>query len=115
MVLQIVVALGLLNVWLMRTGKATPFRGGEAKSMKEEFEVYGLPGWMMVLVGVLKVSVAIALLVGIWLPVLVEPAAWLLALLMAGALLMHIKVKDSVQKSVPALLMLCMAVGIAVL
>ena len=27
-VLQVVAALGLLNVWLLRSGKPTPYRGG---------------------------------------------------------------------------------------
>lgn len=115
LVLQLIVALGLLNVWLLRAGKATRYRGGEAKSMREEFAAYGLPSWMMAVVGVLKVGIAIALLAGIWLPSLVEPAAWLLVGLMAGAFLMHLKVKDPFEKAVPALLMLGMAVGIALL
>lgn len=115
LVLQLIVALGLLNVWLLRAGRTTRYRGGEAKSMREEFAAYGLPSWMMAVVGVLKVSIGIALLAGIWLPSLVAPAAWLLVGLMAGAFLMHLKVKDPFEKAVPALLMLGMAVGIALL
>jgi hypothetical protein len=47
---QIVVALGLLNVWLLRANKPTSWRGGEAKNMLEEFRTYtdfrpGLCGW----------------------------------------------------------------------
>jgi len=44
---QLVIALGIFNVWLLRSGKATAWRGGEARTMKEEFEVYGLPAWFM--------------------------------------------------------------------
>ena len=29
-------------------------RGGQAQNMKEEFEVYGLPHWLLPIVGVLK-------------------------------------------------------------
>ena len=37
--LQLIVALGILNVWMLRPGKATPFRGGDAKSLRDEFAV----------------------------------------------------------------------------
>ena len=47
---QVIVAVGLLNVWLLRTNKATAWRGGEARNMHEEFAVYGLPDWFMWLV-----------------------------------------------------------------
>ena len=37
MILQLVIAIGLINVWLFRFNKATEYRGGDAKNMKEEF------------------------------------------------------------------------------
>ena len=43
LVIQVVIALGILNVWVLRYGKATGWRGGDAKNMEEEFAVYGLP------------------------------------------------------------------------
>ncbi len=113
--LQVIVAFGLLNVWLARAGKPTRFRGGDAKSMREEFAAYGLPVAMMYVVGGLKVIIALALLVGIWQPALVVPAASLLILLMIGAFVMHVKVKDPFERAVPSLLMLGMASAIAVL
>ena len=42
-ILQIVVGLGLLNVWLMRARSPTSYRGGDSKSLKEEIAAYGLP------------------------------------------------------------------------
>lgn len=113
--LQVIVALGLLNVWLIRAGKETAYRGGDAKSIREEFAAYGLPPAMMYVVGGLKILIAIALLAGIWVPTLVLPAAALLTVLMIGAFAMHVKVKDPFQKAVPSLLMLVMAVAIATL
>jgi hypothetical protein len=47
LVSQIVIALGLLNVWLLRAKRPTAYRGGDAQNMKEEFEAYGLPAWFM--------------------------------------------------------------------
>lgn len=114
-VLQIILALGLFNVWLLRTGKATNYRGGQAKNLKEEFATYGLPPFMYFLVGGLKLACAVALLVGLWVPAAVVPAAGVLAVLMLGALAMHIKVSDPISKSVPAFCMLAMSTALALL
>lgn len=107
-VLQLVTALGLLNVWLLRSASATSYRGGSAQSLKEEFSAYGLPDAAFYVVGTLKVGAAIALLIGIWVPTLVQPAASLVAVLMVGAVSMHVKVGDPIVKSVPALAMLAL-------
>lgn len=103
LVSQIVIALGLLNVWLLRAGKPTAYRGGDARNMKEEFEAYGLPAWFMSVVGFLKISLAALLLVGIWFPSVTKPAAIGIAILMLGAVSMHLKVKDPLKKALPAL------------
>lgn len=60
-VLQLVVALGIPNVWVLRSGKATPYRGSDAKTLREEFAAYGLSFWFMSVVGVLEVGLALAL------------------------------------------------------
>lgn len=114
-VLQVIVALGLLNVWLIRSGTATSYRGGDARSLKEEFAAYGLPDFFFYLVGALKIGSAILLLVGLWVPSLVLPAAAVVAVLMIGALAMHVKVKDPAMKSLPAFLMLLMSAGLVYL
>lgn len=114
-ILQCTVALGLLNVWLLRANRSTPYRGGNAQTMREEFATYGLPPLVMYLVGTLKVGAAVCLIAGVWWPPLVFPAALLSALLMVGALAMHIKIHDPVQKSLPAVLLLLISVGICFL
>ena len=73
--IQIVIALGLLNVWLLRARKATNYRGADAQNMKEEFEAYGLPAWSLGVVGFLKIALAILLLAGVWFPSVTKPAA----------------------------------------
>jgi len=110
--LQILAALVLLSVWLVRFGSATPYRGGSAHSMKEEFAAYGLPAWSLYVVGTLKIGVAVALIAGLWMPVVVFPAALLLGGLMLGAVAMHVKIRDPLLKSMPALVMLLLAIGI---
>jgi hypothetical protein len=106
MLVQVMVPLGILNVWLLRANQTTIYRGGASKSLKEEFSAYGLPEWMFYLVGGLKVSAAIAILLGFVFPSLVVLGAAVISLLMLGALTMHIKVKDTVLKSLPATAML---------
>ena len=113
--LQVIVAFGLLNVWLLRSSKSTRYRGKAAASMREEFAAYGLPVEVMRVVGTLKIAVALALLFGIWIPGLVFPAATLFVFLMTGAFLMHVKVKDPFERSIPSLLMLGMGIALVVL
>ena len=77
--------------------------------MKEEFAVYGLPPAMFYVVGALKLACAIALLVGVWAPAATKPGAAGLAALMAGAAVMHVKVKDPPKKAMPALTLLVLS------
>lgn len=113
LICQLIIALGILNVWLLRPKQATAYRGGTAANMKEEFAVYGFPPWFMVSVGTLKVVLALLLIAGLWVPALVRPAAIGFVVLMAGAVVMHIKVKDSPKKTLPALTMLALSLFVA--
>lgn len=109
-VCQIIVALGLFNVWLLRRDKATAYRGGSSDNMEEEFATYGLPSGFMWLICVLKLAIAVALLAGIFLPELVVPSAGLLVTLMLGALIMHARAGDPIKKSLPAAGVLALSV-----
>lgn len=116
-ILQLFVALNILRIWLITNQRASIYRGGDgkAKTLREEFEVYGLPLWSMYVVGILKVAAAIGLIVGIWMPVLVPFAAGGLMVLMLGAITMHIKVRDKVTTYLPALLMFFLSTKILIL
>jgi uncharacterized membrane protein YphA (DoxX/SURF4 family) len=114
-VLQVIVALGLFNVWLVRFYQGSAYRGGESHTMREEFEAYGLPAWSLPLVGGLKLLIGVCLLAGFWLPLLIFPASLVLCVLMLGALAMHLKVSDPVKRSLPAALMLGMSVVLCLL
>ena len=113
--LQLIAGLGILNVWLLRFNKSTPYRGGNASSMKEEFSSYGLPAWSVYVIGFLKVTAVLGLLLGLFIPALAVPSAGLLGALMIGALGMHLKVGDPLVKSMPAISMLALCVGITVM
>jgi len=109
-IIQVVIALSLLMVWLVRPKMETGYRGGDAKNIKEEFGVYGLPYWFMLLIGTLKVGFALLLIAGLWVEHLTLASAIAIAILMAGALVMHVKVKDPLKKSLPALTLLLLSV-----
>lgn len=107
--LQIVIALGIVNVWIIRRDRATGFRPDGSANIAEEFTRYGLSDTVRRLVGGTKLALAALLLIGIAYPVLAVAAAAGIAVLMAGAVGAHIKVRDPLMKSVPALLMLAMS------
>tara|TARA_B100001057_G_scaffold273444_1_gene273791 strand:- start:13521 stop:13904 length:384 start_codon:yes stop_codon:yes gene_type:complete len=100
---QVVIGLSVMRVWTINFNKSTPWRGGGARNMKEEFTAYGLPMWMVYFVGILKVIFSIGLIAGLWVPELVLFSASGIAIFMFFAILMHVKIKDPIKKSIPAL------------
>lgn len=109
---KIIIAAGIVNVWILRFNKATAYRGGSATSMKDEFAAYGLSEGVMKLVGFLKLLLAALLVIGIWVAPLAVPAAAGMAVLMIGALAMHFKVGDSLMKFLPAFMMLLLSLAV---
>ena len=110
-ILQVVIGLALLNVWLVRARSKTAYRGGDARTLKEEFAAYGLPEALFYVVGALKITAGVMLLADLWFPLPVQYAAGTVAALMVGSIAMHVKVKDPVVKSVPAILMLILCLS----
>ena len=108
--INLIIALTLLNVWLIRVNKKTKYRGGDAISMKDEFTVYGLPLWFMYFTGLLKIILAFLLIIGIWIYQLNFYSYIILSILMIGAIIMHLKVKDPIIKSVPAISVLTLLI-----
>ena len=107
-ILKVIVGLSILNVWLIQPKKATKWRGGNAKTLIEEFEVYGLSKTVCYVIGFLKVSLALILLASIKFENLTLIGSIGLAVLLLGSVIMHIKVKDELFKSFPALLFIVM-------
>lgn len=110
---QLIISLGIYNVWLLRTNKETAWRGGDAKTMEQEFHAYGLSTQCMKIVGFIKVLMATLLIVGIWYPPFTTIGATIMAALMLAAVLMHMKVKDPVRKSIPAASLLLLSLIVA--
>ncbi len=115
-ILQVLIALGLINVWLVRFNKPTKYRGKGAKNMKDEFSAYGLPAWFMYVVGFFKIAIAAVMILVLFIPNFMYPLGFpaliLLSVLMLGAISMHIKVKDPLVKALPAVCMLLMSLVI---
>ena len=109
--LQLTIALVIMAVWLVRPKMETSYRAGNATNIFEEFEVYGLPNWSVYVVGGIKLSLAILLIVGIWYSSVVQYAALGMGILMAGAIICHLKTQgDPLSRATPASLMLVMCI-----
>lgn len=106
---QVVIALGIFNVWIIRRDRSTPYRPEGASNMEEEFARYGLPDWVRVVVGSTKVTLAVLLLFGVLFTPLAVISATLMALLMVSAVVAHVRVGDPWRKSIPAALMLMLS------
>ena len=111
-VLMGIIATTVLNVWLLRFNKPTIYRGGQAKSMLEEFAAYGLSETFVYLIGGLKVVAALGLIGGFFYKKLIVPSSLVIAVLMVGAIFMHFKVQDNAIKFLPATLMLLCSLGV---
>ena len=108
-VFQIIIAVVIIAVWVFRPSLVTSFRAGNAKNIIEEFAVYGLPKWSVYAIGITKMSLATLLILGIWYTSLVQYAALGMGILMAGAVVCHLKTKgDPLSRATPASLMLIM-------
>ena len=111
-ILSVVVGLTVINVWLFRSNRSTSYRGGDAASLMEEFQVYGLEDYFLI-IGIIKVSLAIMLLLSLYFKKLSFFASSGIGIMMLVAVYMHINVGDELIKSMPASVMLVSCLMIA--
>ncbi|MDQ6913296.1 MAG: DoxX family protein [Verrucomicrobiota bacterium] len=102
--LQAFVAASIFFVW-----------GVRYPNIIEEFKQYRLPDWLRDLVGILKISFAILLLIGIDRPRAAMLGAAGIALFMAAAFFTHLRVKNPLFKMLPSLLLLVLSLAIVFL
>ena len=100
-VLSVFVGITIINVWLFRAGRSTSFRGGNATNLLEEFAVYGLEDYFLI-IGIIKVSLAIVLILSLYFSKLRLFASLGIAIMMLVAVYMHMSVGDELIKSLPA-------------
>lgn len=111
-ILSVVVGLTVINVWLFRSNRSTSYRGGDAASLLEEFQVYGLEDYFLI-IGIIKVSLAIMLLMSLYFKKLSFFASSGIGIMMLVAVFMHVNVGDELIKSMPASVMLASCLIIA--
>ena len=111
-ILSVVVGLTVINVWLFRSNRSTSYRGGDAASLLEEFQVYGLEDYFLI-IGIIKVSLAIILLLSLYFKKLSFFASSGIGIMMLVAVYMHVNVGDELIKSMPASVMLASCLIIA--
>ncbi|MEO8438642.1 MAG: DoxX family protein [Spartobacteria bacterium] len=100
--LQVFVAASIFFVW-----------GVRYPNIIEEFKQYGYPDWLRDIVGILKVSFAICLLVGIGRPRGAVLGGVGIAVLMLGALGTHLRMKNPPFKMLPSATLLVLSLVIA--
>lgn len=117
--LMLTVGLVVLNVWLIRLNQShsfgISFRGGDAANLFDELQAYGLNSTLFYLIGLLKITTALFLLLGLRYEKMIIPAGAFMAIFMTGALYMHFKVGDEFVKYVPSAIMLISSLLIVLL
>ena len=111
-VVSFFVSFLVTNVWLFRFNKETPYRGGDAVNMIEEFAEYGLNANIMYLVGFLKIVASIGLIIGLLKTKISVYSSLLMSILMIGAIYFHFKISDPAIKFFPSVLMLLCSIFI---
>ena len=108
-VFQVIISLSVLKIWIINFNKPSQWRSGNSKTMKEEFEAYGLPDWSLYTVGFLKCAFSIGLIVGLWIPEIIQLSAFGIVFFMFFSIMMHIKIKDPIIKSLPEFILLILS------
>ena len=81
----------------------------------QEFKQYGLPDWLRDLVGILKLTFALLLLIGIERKPSAIAGGLGIAFLMGCAFIIHLRVKNPWFKMLPSLTLLVLSLTIAVI
>lgn len=114
-VIKLIIGLSVLNVWLLRSNKPTPWRGAGANSLEEEFKAYGLSKPIMQVAGAVKIVLSLLIIASIFYEPIILIGATGMALMMMVAIAMHLKVSDPLKKSFPAFLFLTLSVALLLL
>ena len=111
MSILIIIAQVVLGLLFLLIGSMTV---AGRKMFVENFRHFGYPQWFRIVTGSLEVLGGIGLLIGIWLPWLSALASAGLTLVMLGAVLTHLRTRDSLQKIVLPIVLGALAIVVAV-
>ena len=101
---QLVIAMSVVYVWIFRFD-----------NIVKEFKQFGLSDLARNSVGALKIALATLLITGIWFTTLLFIPALLMAFLMVCAQFFHFKVKNSLFKHLPSLILLGLSLFVALM
>lgn len=96
--LQALVVAAVFFVWVVRYD-----------NIVQEFRQYTLPDWLRDLVGILKLTCLLLLLIGIERPIFAVVGGGGIAVLMGAAVVTHLRVKNPVFKMLPSLTLLILS------
>lgn len=86
-----------------------------SEDMKQGFKYFGYSDGFRVFTGVFEVASAIVILVGIWLEPLATVGGIMMVVTMIGAIMTHIKVKDSLKGMMMPILLLVLSGAVTVI
>ena len=104
-----------IYVWLLMFQKKAIYSHSNETNIIEEFIVYGLDRYLLYFIGALKIIAAIGLLIGLFYKKFIIPSSLVIAFLMLGTVIMHLKVSDQIHKFIPAILMLFCSISIVLI
>ena len=104
-----------IYVWLLIFKKKAIYSYSNETNIIEEFIVYGLDRYLLYFIGGLKIIAAIGLIIGLFYKKFIIPSSLVIAFLMLGTVIMHLKVSDQIHKFIPAILMLLCSISIALI
>ena len=105
-ILQVILGLGFLLFGFMKFG---------AKQQVEAFKHFGYSQAFRAFTGIIEVIGAAGMIVGIWYPTIATLAGLLLGVIMLGALITHIRVKDPGKNMGMAIILLILSIVVAAL
>ncbi|MGM0884718.1 MAG: DoxX family protein [Bacillota bacterium] len=86
-----------------------------SKMHVDSFKLWGMPQWFRVVTGLVEIVGAAALIAGIWQPSWAAAGGLLLGITMVGAIMVHIRMKDNMKTTAPAIVLFLLAVIIFVM
>lgn len=111
--LKLVIPVIILSVWVLRPNLKTEFRGGNARTLKEEFIFYGFNVSTFYLVGIIKITLSFLLLLSIWHESLLLISSLGISVLMLTATICHLRAKDNFKKIYPSFTLFVLTLIIA--
>ncbi|MGE7932943.1 DoxX family protein [Viridibacillus arvi] len=104
-----IILQGLLAVAFLMAGLG---KVSGSKMHIEGFQHWGLPQWFRIVTGLVELAAAIALIVGYWINDWAIFGAVLLAITAIGGVLTHVRVKDSIQQTIPIIVLGLLSFGV---